>query len=541
MKKTISINLAGLVYQIDDDAFKLLETYLEKLKLTFTDAAEQKEILGDIEHRFAELFSEKLGKRTEVVTKKMVEEAIDTLGDIDIIEEEANGAAGASTYANTNTSSRGTRKLFRSTEDKILGGVLGGLGVYLGVDAIWLRLIFVLLAIASVGVPVGIIYLILWLVMPKAETASQKLQMQGDPVNLSNLQENLKKNLSSEGLSQTGSRIADSFGEIFKLSAKTVALIIGAIISFKLLVLSFIWFFATFFVNFMGPEYLGLVFDNNWQFLLLSACGFLLISIPFILAIYLLFKVVYKQHISWGKSLIVSAALWFLALMIGLLVVFSVAKNYKVESEVQNYIDLPFNDSLKVLKVNFINELEEEDFKFVYKKGNFKSGGFEYNNKDLKLNSVFLQIVPSESDETSLNIIKSARGKDKETADKHIEKFSYNVSLDNGNELNLPITLNLINEHKFRVQQMYYILSIPVGTSVVFGDHAHNYIDDVALKSIYKKKQLDNNTWLMTNNGLECLTCTDELVETEAENEKDLEQILEEHIENEIKDALKSE
>jgi phage shock protein PspC (stress-responsive transcriptional regulator) len=535
MKKTISINLAGLVYQIDDDAFKLLEAYLEKLKLTFTDVEEQKEILGDIEHRFAELFSEKLGKRTEVVNKKMVEEAIETLGDIDLIEEETNGAAGAS----TNKGTRGARKLFRSKDDKVLGGVLGGLGVYFGIESIWLRLIFVLLAIASVGVPIGMIYLILWLVMPKAETASQKLQMQGETVNLSTLQENLKKNLSGEGLSQTGSRIVAGFGEIFKLSAKTVALIIGAVIAFKLLVLSFVWFFATFFVNFIGPEYLGLIFDHNWQFLILSTCGFLLIAIPFILTVYLLFKVVYRQNIPWGKSLIISAALWLFALMIGLLLVFTVAKNYKVESVAQNYMDLPFNDSLQELKVNFINELEDEDFKFLYKKGNFKSGGFEYNNSDLKFNSVFLQIEPSETGERSLYISKSSRGKDKETADKHLEKFSYNVSLENGNELNLPVTLNLIDEHKFRVQQMTYTLAIPIGTSLVLGDNARDYIDEVAIKSDYKKKQLNNNTWLMTSSGLECLTCLEELKDVDAE--KDLEQILEEHIENEIKDALKSE
>jgi hypothetical protein len=191
--------------------------------------------------------------------------------------------------------------------------------------------------------------------------------------------------------------------------------------------------------------------------------------------------------------------------------------------------------------VNFINELEDEEFKFVYKKGNFKSGGFEYNSKDLKLNAVFLNIEPSETGETRLNIIKSARGKDKETADKHLEKFSYNVSLENGNELNLPITLNLIDENKFRVQQMKYVLFIPVGTIVIFGDHSHNYIDNVALKSTFKKKHLDNNTWLMTNSGLECLTCREELKESDLDEEKDLENLLEEHIENEIKDALKSE
>jgi phage shock protein PspC (stress-responsive transcriptional regulator) len=507
MKKTISINLAGLVYQIDEDAYALLEIYLEKLKVSFSNPNEQREILDDIEHRFAELFSEKLSQKTEVVNKQMVQEAINTLGEVELIEEEVNSA-----NLNRETA-RGNRKLFRSTEDKVIAGVLGGLGVYLGVDAIWLRLIFVILAITGVGsVPVGLIYIILWLVMPKAETASQKLQMKGDPVNLSNLQDNIKKNLSSEGISRTGSRIADGFGEIFKLSAKTLALVIGAIISFKLLVISFAWFFATFFVNFIGPEYLGLVFDSSWQFLMLSACLFMLIAIPFILTVYLLFKVVYRQYISWGKSLLFSLALWFLVFILALLLVFAVAKNYKVESVTQNYMNLPFDESLQELKLNFISELEDEDFKFVYKKGNFKSGAFEYDNKDLKLNSVSLDIEPSGNGQISLNVTKSARAKDKETADKHLEKFSYNVSLENGNELSLPVTLNLIDEHKFRVQQLSYTLAIPIGTSIVFGDNSRQYIDKVTFKSDAKKKYLDNNTWLMTKAGLDCLTCPEDFI-----------------------------
>lgn len=531
MKKTISINLAGLVYQIDDDAYNLLEKYLDKLKTSFSDPSEQREILDDIEHRFAELFSEKMKNRTEVVNKKMVQEAIATLGEVEEIEVEVdNSTAGQST--------RSSRKLFRSTDDKVIAGVLGGLGVYFGIDAIWLRLLFVLLAIASVGIPVGIIYIVLWLVMPKAVTASQKLQMRGEPVNLSNLKDNIKKNLSSEGLSATGSRVADGFGEIFRLSAKTIALVIGAILSLKLFVFAFVWFFSSFFVHIMGSEYLGLIFNANWHFVLASIAIFTMVALPFILLVYILFNIAFQQKITWGRTLITSAVIWFLALLTTSIIAFTIAQNYKVESVGNNYVELPYRDSLQELKIEMTNELEDEDFKFVYKQGKFKSGGFEYNNKDLKLNSIALQVKPSDNNSFSLEVSKSSRGKTKEDADAHLEKFNYNVELIDGETLRLPMTLTLNDEFKFRAQRMKYILSVPIGQTISFPDHAHYYIENTSLKSEYKKSQLDENTWLMTNNGLECLSC-EEIFEDD--DYQELDEILEEYIEEELNNAFEDE
>lgn len=191
MKKTININLAGLAFQIDDDAYTLLENYLNKVKATFNNSEEQGEIINDIENRFAELFTEKLGKFTQVVNINMVKESIATLGDVEVIDEETNGSNENQNSYKQNSGT--TRKLFRNPDDKIIAGVLGGLGAYLGIDAIWLRLIFVILGIASVGVPVGGIYIILWIIMPKAETNIQKMQMKGEPINLSNISESVKK------------------------------------------------------------------------------------------------------------------------------------------------------------------------------------------------------------------------------------------------------------------------------------------------------------------------------------------------------------
>lgn len=533
MKKTISINLAGLVYQIDEDAYNLLESYLEKVKHTFSQPEEQEEIVNDIEHRFAELFAEKLGKRTEVVTLKMVQEAIETLGEVEVIEEENQDSNSSNSHNNT------TRKLFRSTEDKILTGVLGGLGVYLGVDAIWLRLIFVLLAIASIGVPVGIIYVVLWIVMPKAETASQKMQMQGEPVNLNNFQEKVKKNFNGDSISQTGSRIADFIGEFMRLGAKSISLILGAFIFIGVLAFSFVWFFSTFFINFMGSEYISLVFDHNWQFILFSIAVFLLVALPSLYAIYLIFMAFKRNAIPWVKSLVFVGLLWVLALIVALFLAFGIAKNYKTEMKAQNVIDLAFN-STEVLNVEFVQNYKRDNFNFSYQKGDWKTSGFNFDeeHKILSLNTVYLDIIASEDDNYTLLANTTSRGATKAIAQTHLDKFTFNAKIDSGNTLILPMNLKLIDEDKFRFQEMKYILQVPVGNKIKFNDIAGIYINNIVFKNNHRYNNLKNNTWLMTENGLECLTChikmdKDDNQSIEDKIEQNIEKI-EKEIENKI-------
>lgn len=533
MKKTISINLAGLVYQIDEDAYQLLENYLEKLKKTFTDPNEQIEILGDIEHRFAELFSEKLGKRTEVVNEIMVKEAIETLGEIELIEEEAN--------ANTSNANSRTneKKLFRSTEDNVLAGVLGGLGAYFNIEPIWLRLAFVILAIASVGVPVGIIYIVLWLVMPKAITASQKLQMKGEAVNLNNIQENIKKNLSNENLSATGNQVARNFGDLLRTVIKFIVVLYGAMVGIFLLGFTFFWFLATFAFNINTPEYIALIFDSPLQFSIFSFSIYIILALPVIVLIFWSIKALRKQQISWGKNLLVSISTWFVALAVSFIIALTLFSNYKVEASAQNFVELPLTDSLQELKIDFVNELENEDFHFSYRKGMFKSGGFEINNKDILLNTVFLDIEPSDDGQYSLLAKKKSKGKNKEEAEAHLEKFFYEVAVKNGEILSLPMTLTLLNENKFRFQEMSYLLKIPVGTKLVFPDKAHCYIDELVLRGNRKQKSLDNNTWMMTSGGLECLTCPEESATDTTDYDKDeIEELIEDYIEKEIEEAF---
>ncbi|MEZ4979419.1 MAG: PspC domain-containing protein [Chitinophagales bacterium] len=539
MKKTISINLAGLVYQIDEDAFSRLETYLEKIRHAFPEPSEQEEILSDIEYRFAELFTEKLGKRTEVVHLKMVQEAIDTMGEIEFINEETS----TSSATNHSAKEKIKRKLFRSVDDKILGGVLGGLSVYLGIEAVWLRLIFVLLAIASIGIPVGIIYALLWLILPKAVTASQKLQMHGEPVNLNNLQENLKKNLSSESIKSAGSNIASGVGELIRVGLKLMAAVLGFIILFHLVVFSFVWFIASFFLSFMAGDFIALIFNSNLEFLALSTTLFILAAIPSLLAIYFIYKVRSNHTVPWAKASFIGFFTWILNLFLAILLVFNVLKEFKTSATTENYLNIPFTTDLEEISIDFKPELAQDQFNFYFEDGEWQTEGFFYDASDsiLKLNTISLQVKASEDSTFSLLAMAKSNGRTKEQAEKHLEKFSYEVEWLNNKELVIPTTLLLEGENKFRLQRLIYVLEVPIGTTINFKNGAHYFISKTVLESSAKKKDLDENTWLMTRTGLECLSCVKDSLTEEIGEPNSLEEALDsldDKIEELIEDKL---
>ena len=177
MKKTFSVNLGNRVYNIDDDAYMRLKDYLDRIEGYYSDQKEREDIINDIELRISELFSERLGLTRQVVTLADVNAVIGIMGD----PREITGA-GEEPQASHYTS--GPRRLYRDPDDRMIGGVCGGLGAYLGLDVTIVRILLVLFLIFGIGF---LVYLILWIVVPEARTTAQKLEMRGDTVNTSNI------------------------------------------------------------------------------------------------------------------------------------------------------------------------------------------------------------------------------------------------------------------------------------------------------------------------------------------------------------------
>ncbi len=188
MNKVFNINLGGYPFTIDENAFEHLSTYLQTIHRHFRDSEGYEEITADIESRMAELFQEGLEGR-QIVTLKDVNGAIAIMGTpedfgAEPIEEAIPHARreGRKRKSNYKTGKR----LFRNPDDEVVGGLCSGIAAYFGLeDPLWVRLGFVLLVVSGgLGIPA---YLILWAIVPKAETASDRLAMRGEPVNVSNI------------------------------------------------------------------------------------------------------------------------------------------------------------------------------------------------------------------------------------------------------------------------------------------------------------------------------------------------------------------
>lgn len=183
MKITVNINLGGYSFNIDEDAYAELKTYLKSLEIHFAGEESSAEIMSDIESRMAELFRARMGLR-QVVSIEDVRYVISVLGNPeDISGEPASSAEGRQ--------SRHYRRMYRNPDQRIIGGVCSGLAAYFGVDPVIVRILFIILAfIGALGI---ILYLILYIVLPEARTTAQKIEMRGNPVNIQNITDTVKK------------------------------------------------------------------------------------------------------------------------------------------------------------------------------------------------------------------------------------------------------------------------------------------------------------------------------------------------------------
>lgn len=230
MKKTLTVNLNGKVFNIDEDAYCLLDNYLNNLKSYFGEKSDAGEILSDFESRIEELFSEKIKPGYEVITIAQVETVIKCMGSPEELGEEPGGSKKKGSTSANPEERKPKKKFYRNTDDKKIGGVCSGIAAYFGWDPLPVRLAFVLLTVLSTG-SLAFLYLMLWILMPEAVTASQKLEMKGEPVTLENIGKTVSKTISSVKTTE----IEHVFSTVFKIGT----IIFGCLIGLPLMIAFF--------------------------------------------------------------------------------------------------------------------------------------------------------------------------------------------------------------------------------------------------------------------------------------------------------------
>ncbi|MFT3737152.1 MAG: PspC domain-containing protein [Breznakibacter sp.] len=233
MQTTVSVHISGRSFFMDEDAHQRLSAYLKKLQLRYGNVEGGSEIVADIESRIAELISQKINSSTSVVTLTLVEEIISIMGEPDEFEQ-------TNTNTKDQTSSpqapwiRPAKRLYRDTDNRLLGGVCAGISAYLGIDVALVRIIAVIILIAT-SFTAAFVYVVMWAVIPEAITPSQKLEMRGENINIENIEkavreefEEVKKGFSKMQQSHTYQQ-SKNYMEKLNQRDKTVLIVVGVL------------------------------------------------------------------------------------------------------------------------------------------------------------------------------------------------------------------------------------------------------------------------------------------------------------------------
>lgn len=341
MKKTLTINLGGTVYHIDEDAYHLLDSYLANLRIHFRREEGADEIVNDMELRISELFACRLDGSRQVITIADVEEIITRLGK----PEELAGEGGQDDGQPDPKKGFGQHRLYRNPDNKVLGGVLGGLAAYFGWDPTWVRLAVLLLASPFVVTGFGwgnilLVYAIGWIIIPMARTATEKLAMRGEPVNMENIGKTVTDGFEKVDdyvrsgrprsiLQRMGEGIVSVAGFLIKFLLVMVAICCAPVL-FVLLGVCFALLMAATGIVVAVPAVLYEVLPQvDWNLvgaapgatIALSVAGILVIGIPIIGLIHLLMRHLGGWQPMSMVTKVIFIVLWFIALGVGIFLV----------------------------------------------------------------------------------------------------------------------------------------------------------------------------------------------------------------------------
>ena len=507
MNKTVNINVAGFAFIIEEVAFDALSNYLNKLGNSISDEAEKKEVIEDIEARIAELFQEYLTKEhREVIHSKDVQQVIEVLGEPEEIYDDSESFTSA-----TEEKSK-PKRLYRDVENGMMGGVCSGLAAYFKTDAIWPRIIFLFLFL-SFGSGF-LLYIVLWIIVPPATTTSQKLEMQGEPVNIDSIKRSFKETkeqiekeikfqknkYKKDKVKNKSKTVAEEFltagGSFFSKLFKVIGVFIGIIlwiVAFSLLLSSFAVFFGDPVIHIFGngsivnsfsfEDFRGVFMNSKFFDWGISSILFSITMAFFIGGFHLLFGAKRKSMVSWTVP-----SFFFMGLLLIGIGYFNQTKAYLVTESNEKRIPLDTeNDTLYITSLHLKASPELNTFIWKISNSVFSMNErFAIADEKIYFSNCTFSIRPSVNESFNLMVTSSASGKSEEDANIRAENIQFSFkSLGDSLILNSYFTTPI--ENGIKNQKLKYTLEIP--------HNKYIYIDSSLLEialPIFNKQNLEN-------------------------------------------------
>lgn len=520
MNKTTSINLGGYFFHIDEDAFRKLSNYFDAVRSSLSPDGRE-EIINDIESRISELFTEKLGTTKQVIGLKEVDDIITIMGQPEDykIEEETPKNDFQSNYTSTSSS----KKLYRDKENAKLGGVASGIGHYFSIDPLWIRILFIISPWITFGTST-VIYLILWILIPEAVTTSQKLEMKGEPINISNIEKKVKEGFNEisdkfsnldhdkmasnakNGAERIGNTVSEIVTSIFNVISKIIG---GFIVLFTSMTLISVIiggiamiFFSSMPDNFLY-NHIHTPFSFETPIWIQGLLLIIVLGIPLFYLLILGLKLLTTRMKSIGNTINYSLlAIWIIGLATVLfLTIKEISQNAYTGKAIEKVaINLKPTDTLTV---KFISNN-------LYGKDNHDYENFEviHDDTDKEIifsNNVSIKIVETNEPIAFLQIEKSAEGSSIKKAKQTAEKIKYNVKIENNNLIldNYWIT-DLAN--KKHDQEVELFLYLPKGTIFKVDKNFKHF--DISENDYFNLHySSDTYTYIVSENKVLCMNC----------------------------------
>jgi len=530
MRKTLNINLGGIAFIIDENAFEFLHNYLEALKRKFNNEAERTEIINDIESRIAEMLNERLQSRKEVIAIEDVQFVTDAMGrPEDIAGEEpaetGNGASQNSASATTTSSAASApvkKRLFRDPDDAKIGGVISGLCHYFGIaDPTWMRIAALVFIYFTAGTII-LIYFLLLIIVPKAQTAAEKLQMKGEPININTIEKEIKEAASKAGESVNEfmhdqnifERLWDATLSVLRVFLKIFA-VFDIFLAMILLIAVSACFFAFYVLGSTPFNEASRMIVDSGSVIRFFSIGFLLfLTAPLIALIYLGLKILLGQRsrMRWLKSVLFIAWLIGLAFLLGS--GYKALTNFRTTGTKNEDLVLmqPTRETLYVQLTDTAGKKlskdweDDIDYRFnINEQGQLIVDGNDFSEiSRIGLGKPSLQLMPSENDSFYIQEVITAHGKDKNDAVKNAGMVVYSFA-QSDSVLNLASEYYINKSDKYRAQQMRVRIAIPQGKKIRFADNIDIWRASVKGDGNYDDTYFANTTWTVEDGKVKCI------------------------------------
>ena len=471
MKKTVSVNIKGINFLIEEDAYELLQDYMDRLTQTLKNEDGSKDIIEDVELRIAEICSSKLSDSKTVIELVDIESILANLGDPeDYVDEEE-----ASRTEEKTTETRSEKRLFRDTENATIAGICAGIANFFHIDVVIVRAIFVVfLLFAGFGFP---LYIILWIIIPRAKTSIDRLRMKGRPITVETVREEVEN--VAENIKTGSKNLARKLRQedTYKHSASRGVRIIASLIGFGMMGIGVLFLILFLVFGIAGLEFIpvhsdqgflafadfgALVLSNDGDFSLFKIGSFLLGSGVILFLLLLGSMLVFNLKNIWAKLSLLGI---FLTVVTGGIICAVVGlrtgQDFFIGSEIERTVGHIQTEELVI-----IPQLEQLNSSSDYKiKSNGGFGLMTVDEDDITLHGIHINYVPSSDSLFHVSQTLSARSHSKKNGIERCENIAHSIEL-NGNRLYVDTDYSFPKEDKLRNQEIYVMVEIPKGAQV---------------------------------------------------------------------------